>query len=151
MKTVGIHDLQYMKLKPYIKPHIQDSHDAIVRITSSGICSNYLHFIRRTEGTLKKATFLDYEALGVVELIGRGIKNLCVGDRVIVPSIIDGSICPCCQQYHPRKDNLNTREVIENAVRRFPKNLSHLTKEMEYLRVPFADTSLIKLPEEEVS
>ena len=67
-------------------PKIEEPTDAIVRLTASAICGTDLHFIRGTVGEMKSGTILGHEGVGLVEEVGKNVRNLRVGDRVeVVP------------------------------------------------------------------
>ena len=69
-------------------PKIEEPTDAIVRLTASAICGTDLHFIRGTVGEMKSGTILGHEGVGLVEEVGKNVRNLRVGDRVVIPSTI---------------------------------------------------------------
>lgn len=98
MKAVVFYDIGDIRLEDVREPKIQDKQDAIVRITTSAICGTDLHFVRGTMGPMKKGTILGHEAVGIIESIGKEIRNLNVGDRVLIPSTIGCGFCRLCQK-----------------------------------------------------
>src|ERR1700712_315558 len=88
MKAVVFHAIGDIRLEDVPEPTLQEPTDAIVRITASAICGTDLHFVRGTFSGMKEGTILGHEAVGVVEQIGDGVRNLSIGDRVVIPSTI---------------------------------------------------------------
>ena len=78
-------------------PKILNSRDAIVRITSTAICGSDLHLYNGFVPTMKRGDVLGHEFMGEVVEVGRNVKNLAVGDRVVVPFPI---ACPKCFLRH---------------------------------------------------
>ena len=75
-------------------PKILNARDAIVRVTSTAICGSDLHLYNGFIPTMEKGDILGHEFMGEVVEVGRGVKNLKVGDRVVVPfPIACGSCC----------------------------------------------------------
>ena len=81
-------------------PKILNQRDAIVRITSTAICGSDLHLYNGFMPTMKKGDILGHEFMGEVMEVGRGVKNLKVGDRVVVPFPIACGDCWQCQHEH---------------------------------------------------
>jgi NADPH:quinone reductase-like Zn-dependent oxidoreductase len=91
MKAVVFHGIGDIRLDDVKEPKIQDDTDVIVRITASAICGTDLHFIRGTMPGVKPGRILGHEAVGVVEEVGKGVRNLRAGDRVVVPQRLDAA------------------------------------------------------------
>ena len=85
MKAVVFHDIGDIRLEDVPEPKIEQDSDAIVRITTSAICGTDLHFVRGTFSGMQQGTILGHEAVGVVEQIGSNVRNISVGDRVVIP------------------------------------------------------------------
>ena len=81
-------------------PQILNQRDAIVRITSTAICGSDLHLYNGFMPTMKKGDILGHEFMGEVVEVGRGVKNLKVGDRVVVPFTIACGNCWHCRARH---------------------------------------------------
>ncbi|HXU80206.1 MAG TPA: alcohol dehydrogenase catalytic domain-containing protein, partial [Polyangia bacterium] len=88
MKAVVWRGVGEVRLEDVPDPELQDPSDAIVRITTSAICGTDLHMIRGTLTGMKPGTVLGHEGVGVVEQLGDDVRNLNVGDRVVIPSTI---------------------------------------------------------------
>jgi threonine dehydrogenase-like Zn-dependent dehydrogenase len=86
MKAVVFHDVGDIRLEDVPEPKLQDPTDAIVRLTASAICGTDLHMVRGTLPGMKAGTILGHEGVGVVDALGPQVRNLAVGDRVIIPS-----------------------------------------------------------------
>ena len=137
-------------------PQILNARDAIVKVTSTTICGSDLHLYNGFMPSMQKGDILGHEFMGEVVDLGKGVKNLKVGDRVVVPFCIACGNCESCQ--------LGNFSCCENGnpTGRLPEKLmghatcgafgySHLTGgfaggQAEYVRVPFADFGPLKLP-----
>lgn len=84
MKAVVFHGIGDIRLDNVPEPKIKDPTDAIIRLTASAICGTDLHMIRGTFTGMKPGTILGHEGVGIVEEIGSNVRNLKVGDRVVV-------------------------------------------------------------------
>jgi threonine dehydrogenase-like Zn-dependent dehydrogenase len=108
MKAIVFHDVRDIRLDDVADPRIEQPTDVIVRITASAICGTDLHFVRGTFPGMKPGTILGHEAVGVVEELGRDVRNLRKGDRVVVPSSIACGYCSYCRAgYHSQCDHAN--------------------------------------------
>ncbi|MEN0036710.1 MAG: zinc-dependent alcohol dehydrogenase [Cellvibrio sp.] len=151
MKAVVFHGIGDIRLENVAEPRIEESTDAIVRITASAICGTDLHFVRGTVGGMKKGTILGHEAVGIVEALGADVRNLQVGDRVVVPSTIACGNCSYCRAgYYSQCDNANPHgKSAGTAFFGGPENTGPFHGlQAEKARIPFANIGLIKLPSE---
>jgi threonine dehydrogenase-like Zn-dependent dehydrogenase len=139
-------------------PVIEAPRDAIVKVTSCAICGSDLHLYNHFMVGLEKGDVLGHEFMGEVVEVGKGVKGkLKVGERVVVPFTI---ICGECDQC--KKGNFSvcerTNRKKENGDKMFGHGTAglfgytHLTGgypggQAEYVRVPFADATHIKVPE----
>src|SRR5207253_1001793 len=78
-------------------PKILNARDAIVRITSTAICGSDLHLFNGLIPTVEKGDVLGHEFMGEVVEVGKGVGNLKVGDRVVVPFPIACGNCGACR------------------------------------------------------
>lgn len=85
MKAVVFHDIGDIRLEDVAEPRLQEPTDAIVRLTASAICGTDLHFVRGSVGGMRPGTILGHEGVGIVEALGDEVRNLQVGDRVVIP------------------------------------------------------------------
>jgi threonine dehydrogenase-like Zn-dependent dehydrogenase len=138
-------------------PKILNSRDAIVRITSTAICGSDLHLYNGFVPTMEKGDVLGHEFMGEVVEVGRGVSNLRVGDRVVVPFPIACGSCGACRAGTTSLcENSNPNAYLaEKLWGHSPAGLfgySHMLGgyaggQAEYARVPFADVGPIKVPE----
>ncbi|HYE37914.1 zinc-dependent alcohol dehydrogenase [Methylocaldum sp.] len=136
-------------------PEILNPRDAIVKITSTAICGSDLHLYDGFIPTMEKGDILGHEFMGEVVDVGRGVNNLKVGDRVVVPFPISCGNCFFCQKkMFSLCENSNPNAVMaEKLWGHSPAGIfgySHLTGgyaggQAEYARVPFADVGPIKI------
>ncbi len=134
---------------------ILNERDAIVRITSTAICGSDLHLYDGYVPTMKRGDVLGHEFMGEVVELGKGVKNLKVGDRVVVPFPIACGACNACDaQLYSLCENSNPNARLAERMFGFPTagifGYSHLTGgfaggQAEYARVPFADVGPLKI------
>ncbi|MEA2291414.1 MAG: hypothetical protein QOF17_434 [Solirubrobacteraceae bacterium] len=139
-------------------PKILNSRDAIVRITSTAICGSDLHLYDGYIPTMKKGDILGHEFMGEVVETGRGVENLSVGDRVVVPFPIACGNCNSCKnELWSLCENSNPNAGLAEKMFGHPTSgifgYSHLTGgyaggQAEYARVPFADVGPLKIEED---
>lgn len=138
-------------------PKILNPRDAIVKITTTAICGSDLHLYNGFNPTMKKGDILGHEFMGEVVELGSAVKNVNVGDRVVVPFTIScGSCFFCSRDLSSLCDNSNPNAwMVEKVMGHSPSGLfgySHMTGgyaggQAEYARVPFADVGLFKIPD----
>ncbi len=145
-------------------PQILNDRDAIVRISSTAICGSDLHLYDGYIPTMEQGDILGHEFMGEVVEVGRGVANLQVGDRVVVPfPIACGACWHCKQELYSQCENSNPNAGLAEKMFGHPTagifGYSHLTGgyaggQAEYARVPFADVGPFKvedgLPDEQV-
>jgi threonine dehydrogenase-like Zn-dependent dehydrogenase len=136
-------------------PKILNDQDAIVRITSTAICGSDLHLYDGYVPTMKRGDILGHEFMGEVVETGKGVDNLQVGDRVVVPFPIACGRCSNCRaELYAICENTNPNAVMAEKMFGHPTagifGYSHLTGgfaggQAEYARVPFANVGPIKI------
>jgi threonine dehydrogenase-like Zn-dependent dehydrogenase len=151
MKAVVFGGVGKVSLETVPEPKLQKQSDAVIRITSSAICGTDLHFIRGTAPGMKEGRILGHEAVGIVEEVGKSVRNLRKGDRVVVPSTVGCGSCVYCRAgYHSQCNVANPKGPDAGTV--FfggPEEAGGLDGlQAEYARIPFAGAVLVKLPEE---
>jgi threonine dehydrogenase-like Zn-dependent dehydrogenase len=150
MKAVVFKGIGDISLDTVPDPALQQDNDAIVRLTSSAICGTDLHMIRGTLGDMVPGTILGHEGVGVVEEVGKGVRNIRRGDRVLIPSTISCGFCSYCRfGYTAQCDVANPNgPSAGTAFFGGPKSTDPINGlQAEYARTPFAHASLIKLPD----
>jgi threonine dehydrogenase-like Zn-dependent dehydrogenase len=151
MKAVVFRGIGKIALENVPEPKLKEPTDAIIRITSSAICGTDLHFIRGTAPGVKEGRILGHEAVGIVEEMGKEVRNLRKGDRVVVPSTVGCGTCVYCRTgYHSQCNTANPKGPDAGTV--FfggPEEAGGLDGlQAEYARIPYAGIGLVKLPEE---
>jgi len=144
-----------MEVQEVPDPKILNSQDAIVKITSTAICGSDLHLYNGFVPTMEQGDIVGHEFMGEVVETGKGVQNLKVGDRVVVPFPISCGKCFFCQsQMYSLCENSNPNAwMAEKMWGHSPAGLfgySHLLGgfaggQAEYARVPFADVGPIKI------
>jgi threonine dehydrogenase-like Zn-dependent dehydrogenase len=149
MKAIVWHGVGDIRAEDVPEPRIQDPTDAIVAITASAICGTDLHFVRGTMSGMREGTILGHEAVGVVEEVGADVRNLVPGDRVVVPSTIGCGVCSYCRAgYYAQCDTANPNGP-GTAFFGGPEAAGAFHGlQAERARIPFANTGLVKLPDE---
>ena len=137
-------------------PRILNDGDAIVKITSTAICGSDLHLYNGLVPTMKSGDVLGHEFMGEVVEIGRTVKNLAVGDRVVVPFPISCGFCALCRKglFSVCENSNPNAWMAEKLWGYSPAGLfgySHMLGgfpggQAEYVRVPFADVGPLKIP-----
>ncbi|WP_407523911.1 zinc-dependent alcohol dehydrogenase [Methylobacterium oryzisoli] len=157
MRALVWHGTTDIRCETVPDPQIEDDRDAIIRVTTCAICGSDLHLYDHFMPGMKAGDILGHESMGEVVEVGRGAKgSLKVGDRVVIPFTI---ICGECDQC--RRGNFSVCErtnrnkaIADKAFGHTTAGLfgyTHLTGgypggQAEYLRVPFADKTHIKVP-----
>lgn len=150
MRAVVFHDIGDIRLEDVKEPKIKHDTDAIVRLTATAICGTDLHMVRGTLPGMKRGTILGHEGVGVVEEIGKGVRNLKQGDRVVIPSTIACGTCVYCRSgYYSQCDRANPNgPSAGTAFFGGPEDSGPFHGlQAEYARIPFAHVGLVKLPE----
>ena len=138
-------------------PTIEDPRDAIIKVSSCAICGSDLHLMDGYIPAMKSGDVLGHEFMGEVVEVGSGNKKLKVGDRVVVPFTICCGECEQCRKGNFSVCERSNREPeLARAAFGYPTaglfGYSHLTGgyaggQAEYVRVPFADFTPVKVPE----
>ncbi len=150
MKAVVWHGIGDIRLDDVPEPQIQEPTDAIIRLTASAICGTDLHMIRGTLTGMVEGTILGHEGVGVVEKLGSDVRNLSVGDRVVLPSTLGCGICSYCRAgYYAQCDKVNPNgPSAGTAFYGGPKETGPFDGlQAEFARVPYASVNCIKLPD----
>ncbi len=150
MRAVVFHRVGDIRLENVPEPKIQEPTDAIVRLIASAICGTDLHMVRGTLPGMEPGTILGHEGVGIIEDVGKEVRNLKVGERVVIPSTIACGYCSYCRAgYYAQCDNANPNG--KNAGTAFyggPRMSGPFNGlQAEYARIPFANIGLVKVPE----
>jgi len=158
MRALVWHGKEDIRCDTVSDPELQDARDAIIKVTSCAICGSDLHLFHNFIPAMLPGDIMGHETMGEVVEVGAGVNGkLKKGDRIVVPFTI---ICGECEQC--RLGNFSACETTNRRADLADKvfghhmaglfGYTHLTGgypggQAEYLRVPFADTTHIKVPD----
>src|SRR3954449_5636502 len=150
MKAVTWHGRRDVRVDNVPDPAIEHPTDAIVRITSTGICGSDLHLYEVLAPFMTEGDILGHEPMGIVEAVGAEVTNIAVGDRVVIPFNISCGGCLMCKE--SLFSQCETTQVHEHGTGAALFGYTKLYGQVpggqaEYLRVPFGNTLPIKVPE----
>jgi threonine dehydrogenase-like Zn-dependent dehydrogenase len=131
-------------------PVVKEPTDAVLRITTAAICGTDLHFVRGTMPGMRKGTVLGHEAVGIVEEVGSGVRNLTPGTRVVVGSTLSCGYCSYCRSgTYSQCDNANPGgRTAGTAFFGGPEAAGSFDGfQAEFARVPFANVIAVPLPD----
>lgn len=158
MKALVWHGKEDIRYDTVSDPAIEDARDAIIKVTSCAICGSDLHLFHNLVPAMLPGDIMGHETMGeVVEVGSAAGATLRPGDRVVIPFTIRCGECEQCRRGNfsvcersNRKGELGDKVFGHRTAGLF--GYTHLTGgypggQAEYLRVPFADTTHIKVPE----
>src|SRR4051794_34644186 len=152
MKALTWHGTRDVRVDTVPDPAIEQPTDAIIRVTSSGICGSDLHLYEVLGPFLDAGDVLGHEPMGVVEEVGSDVTHIKPGDRVVIPFNISCGHCFMCD--HGLQSHCETTQVHDYGT---GASLLGYTKlygqvpggQAEFLRVPQAQFGPIKVRSEE--
>src|SRR6476646_7898538 len=150
MQAVTWHGRRDVRVETVPDPVLQEPTDAIVRITSSGLCGSDLHLYETLGPFMGEGDVLGHEPMGVVEEVGSAVGDLAVGQRVVLPfQICCGSCWMCDRGLFTQCETTQVRDQGTGAALfGFSKLYGEVPGgQAEYLRVPQAQFTHIRLPE----
>jgi threonine dehydrogenase-like Zn-dependent dehydrogenase len=150
MKAVVWHGKEDVRVDTVPDPSIQEPTDAIVRVTSSGICGSDLHLYSTLTMFMEEGDILGHEPIGVVEEVGSEVEHIEPGDRVVIPFNICCGHCHMCGQelYAQCETTQNHEHGTGASLFGYTKLYGHVPgAQAEYLRVPQAQFGPIKIPD----
>jgi threonine dehydrogenase-like Zn-dependent dehydrogenase len=158
MRALVWHGKEDIRCDTVTDPEIEDPRDAIIKVTSCAICGSDLHLFHNFIPAMMPGDIMGHEMMGEVVETGSGVNGkLKTGDRVVVPFTIFCGECEQCKRGNfsicetsNRKKHLGDKVFGHATAGLF--GYTHLTGgyaggQAEYLRVPFADTTHIKIPD----
>jgi alcohol dehydrogenase len=119
------------------KPAIKAPTDAIIKVTKTTICGTDLHILKGDVATCKPGTILGHEGVGVIDAVGDGVTTFKTGDRVLISCITACGRCEFCRKSmysHCATGGWILGNSIDGT-------------QAEYVRIPYADTSLYPIPQ----
>jgi threonine dehydrogenase-like Zn-dependent dehydrogenase len=157
MKALVWHGKHDIRCDTVPDPIIEEPTDAIIKVTSCAICGSDLHLFNNFMPGMKKGDIMGHETMGVVVEVGSSVKKLRVGERVVIPFTIFCGECEQCQRgYYSACERSNRNAKVADLLFGHTGGglfgYTHITGgyaggQAEFLRVPFADTTHIKVPE----
>jgi len=158
MKALVWHGKEDIRCDTVSDPEIQDPRDAIIKVTSCAICGSDLHLFHNFIPAMLPGDIMGHEMMGEVVETGKGVNGkLKNGDRIVVPFTIWCGECEQCKRGNysvcertNRKKDLADKVFGHGTAGLF--GYMHLTGgypggQAEYLRVPYADTTHVKVPD----
>jgi threonine dehydrogenase-like Zn-dependent dehydrogenase len=150
VKAVTFHGKRDVRVDTVPDPSIESPTDAIVRVTSSGICGSDLHLYEVMGPFIEEGDVLGHEPMGIVEEVGAEVTHIGPGDRVVVPFNISCGHCFMCEQ--GLQSQCETTQVRDQetgaALFGYTKLYGQVPGgQAEFLRVPQAHYGPIKVPE----
>jgi alcohol dehydrogenase len=118
-------------------PKVEAPTDAVVKITKTTICGSDLHILKGDVPSVLPGMVLGHEGVGIIDSVGDGVKTFKKGDRVVISCITSCGTCDFCRR-GMYSHCANAGWVLGNTI--------HGTQ-AEYVRIPFADTSLHRIPD----
>ncbi|MCJ2106411.1 glutathione-dependent formaldehyde dehydrogenase [Methylobacterium sp. E-041] len=158
MRALVWHGTQDIRCDTVPDPTIEDDRDAIIKVTACAICGSDLHLYDHFMPGMEKGDVMGHEFMGEVVETGKGVGgSLRKGERVVIPfTIICGQCDQCRRGFFSVCERSNrNKHLAEKAFGHTTAGLfgyTHLTGgyqggQAEYVRVPFADKTHIKVPE----
>lgn len=158
MKALCWYGTHTVRVENVPDPMIINPRDAIVKVSTTAICGSDLHLYDGYIPSMEKGDILGHEFMGEIVEVGREVKNLQKGDRVVVPFTIACGHCFFCQQgLWSLCDNSNPNAALAEGMYGYSASglfgYSHIYGgyaggQAEYVRVPYADVGPIKVSDE---
>ncbi|KYG68051.1 glutathione-dependent formaldehyde dehydrogenase [Bdellovibrio bacteriovorus] len=158
MRAVCWQGSNHVEVEKVPDPRILNPRDIVVKITSTAICGSDLHLYDGVIPTMQKGDILGHEFMGEVVELGPSVKNLKIGDKVVVPFNISCGHCFFCERKdYSLCDNSNPKpEVAEKVYGHGGAGLfgySHMYGgyaggQAEYARVPYGDVGPLVVPKD---
>ncbi|WP_017602531.1 alcohol dehydrogenase catalytic domain-containing protein [Nocardiopsis alkaliphila] len=149
MKAVLWNGTRDVRTETVPDPRIERPDDALIRVTSSGLCGSDLHLYEVLGPFMKAGDILGHEPMGVVEEVGANVTSLVPGQRVVVPFQICCGHCPMCEA--GLQTQCDQTRVEDQGMGASLYGYSALYgavpgAQAEYLRVHRADDNAIPVP-----
>ena len=119
-------------------PEITDEGDAIIRVDTTTICGTDLRILKGLVPEVHPGRILGHEAVGIVDEVGDGVHTLCPGDRVLVSCVSACGTCRSCREGRYGQCLSGGGWILGHTID---------GTQAEYVRIPYADSSLYKVPD----
>src|SRR5450755_3948443 len=137
MKALVYHGPGAMAWEEVPRPPINADTDAIVRVDATTICGTDLHILKGDVPAMVDGRIIGHEAVGTIDAIGGAVKNVKVGDRVLVSCVSACGACRFCREGRYGQCLGGGGWILGNEID---------GTQAEYVRVPFADNSTYPVP-----
>ena len=139
MKAIAFRGVHDVRVESIADPGIVEPTDAVVRITTSAVCGSDLHQYHGRVPGIEPGAIMGHEFMGVVEEVGREVRAVSKGDRVVAPFSISCGRCEWCRRGLPTQCSTTGRAVFGG---RFGKQ--YPGAQAERIRVPFAEVGKLQ-------
>jgi alcohol dehydrogenase len=137
MKALVYHGEHNIALEEKSNPKIENTTDAIVKVVKTTICGTDLGIYKGKNPYMRDGIILGHEGIGIIEEVGEGVSQFKVGDKVLISCITSCGSCEYCKKQlysHCKDGGWILGHMIDGV-------------QAEYVRIPYADNSLYKLPQ----
>src|SRR5262249_7055732 len=135
MKGITLKQIGLAALEDCAEPKIENSGDAVVRVSTAGICGSDLHILSGRDAGAPLGIILGHEFTGVIEEVGKDVTGFQKGDRVVSPFTTNCGKCFYCE-----------RKLPARCVRSEGFGFTIPGPQAEFVRVPLASSTLMKIP-----
>lgn len=149
MKAVTYQGIKDVQVKEVNDPKIEKPDDMIIKVTASAICGSDLHLIHGMIPNTPENFIIGHEPMGIVEEVGPGVTKVKKGDRVVIPFNVACGECVYCKSHlESQCDNSNPHGDMGGFFGYSETTGGYAGGQAEYLRVPFANFTSFKVPED---
>ena len=150
MRAVTWQGTKDIRVEQVPDPKIETDTDIVIRVTSTGLCGSDLHLYEVLAPFMEPGDIVGHEPMGIVEATGSSIRNLDVGDRVVIPFNVSCGHCWMCE--HRLQSQCETTQNTQHGTGASLLGYSKLYGQVpggqaEYLRVPHAGYGAVKVPD----
>jgi len=157
MKALEWHGTKDIRVIERPVPKVTDPNDVVIKVTATAICGSDLHFYLNYTPGMQKGDVVGHEFMGIVEEVGESVKSVRIGDRIVASFDIGCSSCTYCSNHklYSSCDNTNDSKKQEALYGHRSAGMfgyTHMTGgwdggQAQYVRIPFADTNTLKVPD----
>lgn len=158
MKALCWEGKQNVVMKHVHEPTILNPSDAIIQVTTAAICGSDLHLYNGVIPSMEKGDILGHETMGIVMEVGSMVKNVKVGDKIVIPFDIGCGHCHHCEEEEfSACDNSNPNSIVPEKLYGYSGaglfGYSHMYGgyaggQAEFIRVPYVDTNSLIVPKD---